>query len=73
MSATRQEREQHAASTGAAEVSHRPYWKRMHHSWFFWVAAVAILTAMIIYVMSINLAFRPRGQAKPPAPAGNTP
>ncbi len=73
MSATRNEREQHAAPAAAPEVSQRPYWKRMHHTWFFWVAAVAIMTAMIIYVMSIDLVLRPRGHAQPPTAAGNTP
>jgi hypothetical protein len=73
MSATRREREQHAEPDRAVEGAHRPYWKRMHRSWFFWVAAVAMLAAMVIYVTSINLAFRPRGQSQSPLPAGNTP
>jgi hypothetical protein len=45
----------------------------MHRSWFFWVAAVAMLAAMVIYVLSIDLVFRPRSRAQPPIPAGNTP
>lgn len=73
MSATKSEREQHADPGRAAEGPHRPYWKRMHHSWFFWVAAISMLTAMVIYVTSINLAFRPRLHAQAPQPAGNTP
>jgi hypothetical protein len=73
MSATKGEREQHVKTDGAAEMSHRPYWKRAHHSWFFWVAAIAMLAAMVIYVTSINLAFRPRGAGQPRSPAGNTP
>lgn len=31
----------------------------MHHSAFFWVAAFFILVAMVIFVMSGNLAFGP--------------
>lgn len=31
----------------------------MHHSPFFWVAAVCILLAMTIYVMTSNLAVAP--------------
>ncbi len=73
MSATRNEREQHAEPHRPAEGPHRPYWKRMHHSWFFWVSVVMIMTAMILYVTSLNLAFRPRGHAQSSQPAGNTP
>jgi len=40
----------------------KPYWKRAHHDWRFWVAAILIFTAMIIYVMTDNLAWRPRSQ-----------
>jgi hypothetical protein len=73
MSATKHEREQHPQTHGAPEGPHVPYWKRAHHSWFFWVAAVAMLAAMVIYVTSINLAFRPRGQPQPASAAGKTP
>lgn len=30
----------------------RPYWKRMHHSGFFWVALVFLAVAMGIFVMT---------------------
>ena len=32
-----------------------PYWKRMHHSPFFWVALVAMLLAMGVMVGTIAL------------------
>lgn len=67
MSATKSEREQHPEPHRAPDSPHRPYWKRMHHSWFFWVAAFSIMLAMVIYVMSIDLVFRPRGQGPQPA------
>ncbi|MGA2018242.1 MAG: hypothetical protein ABSH26_14945 [Opitutaceae bacterium] len=73
MSATKCERVQHEEPHRAVGAPHRPYWKRMHRSGFFWVAAVAMLAAMAIYVMSIDLAFRPRGRAQPPIRAGNAP
>jgi hypothetical protein len=41
----------------------RPYWTRAHHDWKFWVALSLMLAAMVIYVMSENLAFRPHSQA----------
>jgi hypothetical protein len=37
----------------------RPYWKRAHHDWRFWVGLVLMLTAMAIYVLSDNEAFLP--------------
>ena len=46
---------------------HQPhYWKRAHRDWKFWMALSLMLAAMIIYVMSDNLAFRPRHQAQQP-------
>jgi hypothetical protein len=47
----------------------RPYWKRIHHSPFFWVAAVFILVAMLIFVMTDGFLLRPRA-AVPPAATG---
>ena len=41
----------------------------MHHSPFFWVAAVCLLAGMIVYVMTNNLAFWPGSKAQPPVPA----
>ena len=46
-----------------------PYWKRAHHSWIFWVGVVLTFAAILIYVMSFDLAWRPRVQAAPPAPS----
>lgn len=40
--------------------AHHPYWKRAHHDWKFWVALILMLAAMMIYVMSDDLAFVPR-------------
>ena len=50
-----------------------PYWKRAHRDWKFWMALSLMLAAMIIYVMSDNLAFRPRHQPQQPlsGAAGN--
>jgi len=54
---------------GGLHPAHRPYWKRMHHSPFFWVAAFFILLAMVVYVMTDNLAFRLGRPARKPVPA----
>jgi hypothetical protein len=48
--------------------SHQPAWRRIHRSPFFWVAALCIMAAMIIYITTGNLS---TGAAKtaPPSPA----
>jgi len=42
----------------------RPYWTRAHRDWKFWVALSLMLAAMVIYVMSEDLAFRPHRQTQ---------
>jgi hypothetical protein len=37
-----------------------PYWKRMHRSAFFWVAAFFLFLAMGIFVMTDGFLLRPR-------------
>jgi hypothetical protein len=59
----------HGRPHAAEHPPHRPYWKRMHHSPFFWVAAFFILLAMTIYVATNNLAFRPSQKIQAPVPA----
>lgn len=49
--------------------SHQPAWKRIQRSPFFWIAAVFIAGAMVVYVMTSNLAVTPDGQAHRPMPA----
>ena len=41
----------------------------MHHSLFFWIAVVFIMAAMIVYVMTNNLALRPGRKPADPVPA----
>ncbi len=45
---------------------HRPYWKSAHHDWRLWVAVCLMLVAMITYVMSDDLAWRPHSQQQRP-------
>jgi hypothetical protein len=62
----------HANTGGAAGSQHPPHgprWKRMHHSPFFWVAAVCLMGAMVIYVMTSNLSFWPGQEPQKPVPA----
>jgi hypothetical protein len=44
----------------------RPYWKHAHRDWRFWVGLVFMFAAISIYVMSEDLAWRPRSQPQQP-------
>ena len=48
--------------------SRQPACKRMHRSPFFWVAAVCIMVAMVIFVVTDGFALRAA-----PAPAAHAP
>jgi hypothetical protein len=61
--------QQHGGPNSAEHPPHGPYWKRMHHSPFFWIAFVFLLAAMTIYVMTDSLALRPGKKAGDPVPA----
>ncbi len=55
-----------AESRGGGQSSHVPYWKRAHTDWRLWVGVVLMFIAMIVYVMSEDLAWRPGSQARQP-------
>jgi hypothetical protein len=38
---------------------HGPYYKRMHHDWRFWLGVVLILSALCIYIMSVDFTIQP--------------
>ncbi|MBB6143764.1 hypothetical protein HNQ77_001713 [Silvibacterium bohemicum] len=38
---------------------HRPYWKRAHRDWRFWVAVFFIGAALFIYVTTVDLSLVP--------------
>ena len=50
--------------------AHIPYWKRAHTDWRFWIGVMLMLVAMIVYVMTGDLALRPRFGDPVPAPGG---
>ena len=60
--------QQHGGAHRAEHPPHGPDWKRMHHSPFFWVAACFIMLAMVIYVLTNDLAFWPGSKAHRPVP-----
>jgi hypothetical protein len=48
----------------------RPYWKRAHRDWRIWVGLFFMLAAIMIYLLSGDLSFFPRGlRQRPPAGA----
>jgi hypothetical protein len=58
----------HGGPPGDAGLAHQPAWKRMHRSPFFWLAAVCIMVAMVIFVVTDGFALRAA-----PAPATHAP
>ena len=44
------------------------YWRRAHRDWKFWVALVAMLVAMGIYLRTNDLSVRPHGAPQQPVP-----
>ena len=61
--------QQHGGANSAEQPPHGPDLKRMQRSKFFWVAALFILVAMAIYVMTDSLSILPGGKSRPPVPA----
>jgi hypothetical protein len=52
----------------SAHHAHIPYWKRAHTDWRFWLGVGLMFLAMIVYVMSMDLALRPGSQRQPVVP-----
>lgn len=61
---------QHGPDGPYVHHAHIPYWKRAHTDWRFWVGVVLMFLAMIGYVMSMDLAWRPGSQRSPPMSEG---
>jgi hypothetical protein len=59
----------HAGNEGPehnrAHLGHRPYWKRAHRDWRVLVGLFFCLAAIIIYIMSQDLAWMPGGRRQP--------
>jgi hypothetical protein len=64
MSEGNHEHHHHPHPTGpvAPHAQRQPYWKRAHKDWKFWVGAVCIALALIIYVTTLDLSSVPRPQ-----------
>jgi hypothetical protein len=55
-------------SDGVHHGFHRPYWKHAHYDWRLWVAVSLMLIAVLTYVMSDDLAWRPHSPHQQPLP-----
>ena len=51
----------------------RPFWKHAHRDWRVWFAVMLMLALMGVYVMTLDLSWRPGRHATPPMPANNAP
>lgn len=49
---------------GTVHRGRRPYWKHAHRDWRFWVAVFFVFGALIVYVMSDDLALVPRSHPR---------
>jgi hypothetical protein len=52
----------HGSDTHHAHPAQPPYWKRAHRDWRLWAGMLLAMACMIYYVMSIDLAWKPRAQ-----------
>ena len=43
---------------------HKFHWKRIHHTWGFWIGVLLIFVATMYYVVSVDFAFAPHKQMK---------
>jgi hypothetical protein len=43
----------------------RPYWRRMHTHWLFWVGVVLIFSALFIYITTVDLSLVPHRRHQP--------
>lgn len=53
--------------------AHRPYWKRAHHDWRFWVFLVLMIVAMVVYIVTQDLSMGTRGTQHQPVPENVAP
>ena len=59
----------HESHENPDEPNNGPRWKRLHHSWFFWVALVLTFAAILTYVLTMDLATRPMPRSAQPTPS----
>lgn len=43
---------------------HKPYWKRIHHTWSFWIFLFLMFAGIMYYIYSISFSLAPQIQLK---------
>jgi hypothetical protein len=66
MGRTKHRQNQSGGSESDSVGFHRPYWRSAHRDWRLWIAVGLMFVAMLTYIMSDNLAWRPRSQPQQP-------
>jgi hypothetical protein len=46
---------------------HKPYLKRIHRTWSFWIFLFLMFVGIIYYIVSVDFAFAPQQQVKQPS------
>lgn len=48
-----------------------PYWRHVHHHWYFWVGVMLMIVAIGTYVITEDLSWVPRNQPQQPLPSAS--
>jgi deoxyadenosine/deoxycytidine kinase len=52
---------------------HHSYWKRLHHSFGFWIFLFLMFVAILYYIITVDFAFAPQQQMKTQTNSQTTP
>lgn len=39
--------------------SQQPHWKKIHHTWSFWIFLILMFAGIMYYIMTVGFAFAP--------------
>ena len=42
------------------ELGRKPLWKRIHHSWIFWLFAILMFVGIMYYIITVNFLLVPQ-------------
>lgn len=48
----------------------KPYWKRLHHSWIFWVFLLLMFVGIMYYIITVNFLLVPDMKMSMPQRSG---
>jgi len=68
----KENRSRHGGPNGNINSGPGPYWRRAHRDWRFWVGALLMATALVVYVMSEDLSSFPRSRPQHPSSGYST-